>query len=275
MLPTSSKQIKKVSFLLFLLWWNVHSKHLHNSPLQHCSPSPQLLSLASNTPDHHTGNPGSHPLESSGTKEPRASLFNHFRLKKDRERKDFTEAVEDGKSEPHPGQRWVCAIPWDRHCAPKTQTWHCPSAAHSTLHSTSAIPLPALTLLQLKSHQPFPLLPFPCPKPLTSGAPSTELIALSLGISLTHCNPPGCLNACSKQIRKNYFIFLHRQRLKRQHFLWKDSYFLHWKEGYFLLNIRIAQGATLLEIVIYVHCSYPGSKDAQSCAPSPWLCAAP
>lgn len=68
-------------------------------------PLSQLLSLASNTPDHHTGNPELHPLESSGTKEPRASLFNHFRLKKGTERKDFAEAVEDGKSEIHPGQR--------------------------------------------------------------------------------------------------------------------------------------------------------------------------
>lgn len=59
---------KEVSFLLLLLWWNVHTKHLHNPPLQHCSPSHNLLSLASNTPENHTGNPEFHPLEGSGTK---------------------------------------------------------------------------------------------------------------------------------------------------------------------------------------------------------------
>lgn len=39
------------------------------------SSSHNLLALASNTPDNHTGNPELHPLESSGTEEPRGSLF--------------------------------------------------------------------------------------------------------------------------------------------------------------------------------------------------------
>lgn len=55
----------------------------------------------------------------------------------------------------------------------------------------------------------------------------------------------------------------------------KTNFFPSLKGRLFFLNSSNAQSATLLEIVIYVLCSYPGSKDAQSCAPSPWLCAAP
>lgn len=100
---------REVSFLLFLLWWNVHTnlcwestKDLHNPSLWHRSPfswTPLLTSCVlhhtNTTPDNHPENPNLCPLEISSTKEPRGSLFDHFRLKKKyrKERKDLTKAI--------------------------------------------------------------------------------------------------------------------------------------------------------------------------------------
>lgn len=70
----------------------------------------------------------------------------------------------------------------------------------------------------IKKPSALPSVAIPLPQAPQFRCPQHRPHCFSLGISLTHCNPPASLNACSKQIRKNYFIFLHGQRLKRQHF---------------------------------------------------------
>lgn len=86
MLPTSSSLTKKFHFCcpcsdeMFIP--NICTILPCSTAPPLLSSSHNLLSLASNTPGNHTGNPELHPLESPSTGEPRGSLFNHFRLKK-------------------------------------------------------------------------------------------------------------------------------------------------------------------------------------------------